>query len=39
VLTSLAEEAFPDARCIAVEEIGMETAELLAEREYLTRGD
>jgi acyl transferase domain-containing protein len=37
VLTSLAEESFPDARCIAVEEVKMETAELLAEREHADR--
>jgi malonate decarboxylase epsilon subunit len=36
VLTSLAEESFPDARCVAVEEVKMETAELLAEREHQT---
>ena len=36
VLTSPAEEAFRDARCVAVEEIEMETAELLAEREHQT---
>jgi malonate decarboxylase epsilon subunit len=34
VLTSLAEESFPDARCVAMEEVKMETAELLAEREH-----
>ena len=36
VLTSLAEESFPDARCVAVEEVKMEAAEFLAEREHQT---
>jgi malonate decarboxylase epsilon subunit len=34
VLTSLAQESFPDARCVAIEEVKVEAAELLAEREH-----
>jgi hypothetical protein len=30
----LAQESFPDARCVAIEEVKVEAAELLAEREH-----